>query len=142
MTTTEANKKIVTELIDRLFTRGDLDVVYDYLSVDYVDHDPPFGVSGDREGIRAAAAMCRSAFPDWRSEVHLVIAEGDYVAEHFTASGTHQGEMLGMGPTGRKASLQGVNIFRLRDGRVSDRWGRHDVLGFLQDLGVAPTELA
>lgn len=142
MITTDTNKTIVTKLIDGLFTRGDLDVVYEYLSDDFVDHDPPFGVSADREGFRAAGAICRAAFPDWSSEVHLLIAEGDYVAEHFTASGTHQGEMFGIGATGRKVSLNGVNIFRLRAARVTDRWGRHDVLSFLQDLGVAPTELA
>jgi len=43
MTNTEANKKIVTEFIDGLFSRGDSDVVDAYLSDDFVNHDPPFG---------------------------------------------------------------------------------------------------
>ncbi len=83
MTVTDANKKIVTSFIDRLFSQGDLTAVDEYLSEDFVNHDPPFGASADREGMRAAAASFRAAFPDWHSELHLLVAEGDLVAEVF-----------------------------------------------------------
>jgi predicted ester cyclase len=88
--------------------------------------------------MRSAAASFRAAFPDWQSELHLLIAEDDLVAEVFTASGTHRGEMMGVAPTGREVSLRGINVFRVRDGRITERWGRLDDLGFLQQLGVAP----
>jgi predicted SnoaL-like aldol condensation-catalyzing enzyme len=91
MTDTDANKNIVTSFIDRLFTQGNLSAVDDYLSDDFVNHDPPFGATADREGMRSAAANFRAAFPDWRSELHLLVAEGDLVAEVFTARGTHGG---------------------------------------------------
>jgi predicted ester cyclase len=94
------------------------------------------GVSGDAAGFRDAAVMIRSAFPDWRSEVHLLVAEGDYVVERFTASGTHRGEFMGAAPTGRTVAMPGINIFRLRDGKIVERWGSVDVLGFLTQLGV------
>ncbi len=139
MTNTDANKKIVTEFIDGLFSRGDPGAVDTYLSDDFVNHDPPFGVSSDREGMRAAGASFRAAFPDWRSELHLLIAEADLVAEHFTARGTHRGEVMGVEATGRAVSLKGINIFRVRDGRIFERWGRLDDLGFLQQLGVVPS---
>ena len=138
MTDTDANKKIITEFIQRLFSQGDLAAVDDYLSDDFVNHDPPLGASADREGMRSAAAEIRAAFPDWHSELHLLIAEDDLVAEVFTASGTHRGEMTGVAPTGRELSLPGINVFRVRDGRITERWGRLDDLGFLQQLGVAP----
>ena len=138
MTNIDANKKVVTEFIDALFSRGDLSAVEAYLSEDFVNHYPPFGANADREGMRSAGAMFRAAFPDWHSELHLLIAEGDLVAEHFTASGTHRGEVMGVAPTGRTMSLRGINIFRVRDGRISERWGRLDDLGFLQQLGVLP----
>jgi steroid delta-isomerase-like uncharacterized protein len=138
MTDTDANKKIVEEFIQRLFSEGDLAAVDDCLSVDFLNHDPPFGASADREGMRAAAAMFRAAFPDWQSELHLLIAEGDLVAEVFTASGTHRGEVMGVAPTGQEISLRGINVFRIHDGRISERWGRLDDLGFLQQLGLAP----
>jgi steroid delta-isomerase-like uncharacterized protein len=138
MTDTDANKLIVTEFIDGLFSRGDLGVVDAYLSDDFVNHDPPFGVTADREGMRDASASFRAAFPDWRSELHLLIAENDLVAEVFTARGTHRGEIMGVAPTGHEVSLQGINVFRLRNGRIRERWGRLDDLGLLQQLGVVP----
>jgi steroid delta-isomerase-like uncharacterized protein len=138
MTDTEANKKTVTSFIDRLFSQGDLAAVDDYLCEDFVNHDPPFGASADREGMRSAAETFRAAFPDWHSQVHLLVAEGDLVAELFTASGTHLGEVMGVSSTGQEVSLRGINVFRVRDGSISERWGRLDDLGFLQQLGLAP----
>jgi steroid delta-isomerase-like uncharacterized protein len=136
MTNTETNKKIVTEFIDALFTRGDLGAIDAYLSEDFVSHDAPFGASADREGFRTAGRIQRAGFPDWHSDVHLLIAEDDLVTELFTASGTHRGEFMGVPATGRVMSLRGINIFRLRDGLITERWGRLDDLGFMKQLGL------
>ena len=67
MTTTEDNKTIVAEFIQALFTKGDLDAVDHYLAEDFVNNDPPFGASADREGTRTGGALFRSVFPDWRA---------------------------------------------------------------------------
>ena len=136
MITTEQNKTVVSEFIDALFSEGDLDAVDRYLAPDFVNHDPPFGVSTDREGMRVAGTLMRAGFPDWHSDVHLVVAEGDIVVEHFTASGTHRGEVMGVAPTGQTVALKGINIFRVADGRIVERWGRLDDLGVLAQLGV------
>jgi steroid delta-isomerase-like uncharacterized protein len=135
---TEQNKTTVREFIDGLFTDGDLGAVDTYLAEDFINHDPPFGVSADREGMRSAGAMMRAGFPDWHSELHQLVAEGDIVVERFTAGGTHRGEVMGVAPTGRTVSLPGINIFRLRDGLIVERWGRLDDLGLLRQLGLAP----
>lgn len=136
MTTTEQNKTLVHDFIEALFSKGDLDAVDRYLAAHFVNHDPPFGATADREGMRTAGALMRAAFPDWRSEQHLVVGENDIVVEHFTASGTHRGEVMGVAPTGRTVALEGINIFRVVDGRIVERWGRLDDLGFLSQLGV------
>jgi steroid delta-isomerase-like uncharacterized protein len=138
MTTTEDNKTVVTEFIQALFTKGDLDAVDQYLAEDFVNYDPPFGASADREGMRSAGALFRSVFPDWHSDLHLLVAEGDLVVEQFTASGTHTGApVMGVAPHGETVTLPGINIFRLRDGRIVERWGRLDDLGFRRQLGVS-----
>ena len=136
MTTIEENKTIVQDFIDALFTKGDLGAVDEYLAEDFVDNTPPFGSSADREGMRSAGAMFRAAFPDWHSDVHLLVGEGDIVVELFTASGTHKGEVMGVAPSGHTVTLPGINIFRIVDGKIVERWGRLDDLGFLQQLGI------
>lgn len=133
----EDNKRVVRSLIDGLFTDGDLGAVDTYLAAECVLHDPPLGVPGDREGMRTAAAMIRKAFPDWHSELHMLVGEGDIVVERFTASGTHQGELMGVAPTGKTVSLKGINMFRVRHGHVLEWWSRLDELGFFRQLGLA-----
>ena len=139
MTTTDANKQIVDAFITGLFTHGDLTAVDRYLDPGFVNHDPPMpGLPPGPEGMRQAGEMFRRAFPDWHSEVRHLIAEGDLVAENFTARGTHRESVMGEPPTGREIVLQGINIFRVADGKIVERWGRLDQLGLLQQLGLAP----
>jgi steroid delta-isomerase-like uncharacterized protein len=133
------NKQIVDEFIQALFTRGELDAVDRYLSPDFVNHNPTWpGQPGDRESMRAASEVMRAACPDWHSDLEELIAEGDMVVERFTASGTHESELMGIAPTGQTVTLPGINIFRLKDGRIVERWGVLDMLGFMRQLGAIP----
>jgi steroid delta-isomerase-like uncharacterized protein len=133
--TTTSTKDIVSDYIDRLFTKGDADAADELISPDFINHDPPFGQSADRDGMRAAQAIIRASFPDWHSTPFLYIAEDDLVVEAFVASGTHTGAaMMGVEPSGRELTLQGINIFRLRNGRIIERWGRVDEAGFQAQL--------
>jgi steroid delta-isomerase-like uncharacterized protein len=138
MDTIDQNKNTVTSFIEALFTKGDLGAVEEYLAEEFIGHDPPPGATGDREGMRQTAAMFRAAFPDWHSETGILVGEGDLVVEQFTASGTQRGEIFGAPASGRTVSLPGINIWRVRDGRIVERWGRLDELGLLRQLGLAP----
>ncbi|GAA4686104.1 ester cyclase [Pseudonocardia yuanmonensis] len=132
-------KQLVDEFIQALFTRGELDAVDRYLAPHYVDHDPPVpDAPSGREALRRAAALFRTAFPDWHSDVEQLVAEGDVVVERFTARGTHRGEFLGVPPTGETVELAGINVFRLEGDRIVERWGRLDELGLLRRLGLVP----
>jgi steroid delta-isomerase-like uncharacterized protein len=138
MTTTD-NKRIVEEFISDLFTKGDLTAVDRYLDPNFINHDPPLpGSAAGGEGMRQAAEVFRQAFPDWRSDVQQMIAEGDLVAEHFVAHGTHRGSVMGEPPTGQHVVLRGINIFRMAGDKIIERWGRLDDLGMLQQLGLVP----
>jgi predicted ester cyclase len=137
------NKQIVEEFISALFTKGDLTAVDRDLDPDFIDHDPPLpGAPDGPEGMRQAAEVFRQAFPDWRSDVLHMIAEGDLVAEHFSAHGIHRGSVMGESPTGQEVVLRGINIFRVADGKIIERWGRLDDLGLLRQLGLAPQPAA
>jgi steroid delta-isomerase-like uncharacterized protein len=134
----EQNKNTVTAFIDALFTKGDLGAVDEFLAEEFVNHDPPLGVTADREGMRQVGAMFRGAFPDWHSEMGILVGEGDLVVEHFTASGTQQGEIFGAPASGRTVTVPGINIWRVRNGRIVERWGRLDELGLLRQLELIP----
>ena len=135
--TSTSNKQIVDDFITALFTNGDLTAVDRYLDPTFVDHDPPLPNSPDgAEGARQAAKLFRQAFPDWRSDDLHMIAEGDLVAEHFVAHGTHRGSVTSESPTGQHVVLRGINIFRIADGKIVERWGRLDDLGLLRQLGL------
>jgi len=137
MTPTEQNKALVSDFIEALFTRGDLDAAQDLMAEDFVNNDPPFGAGADRAGMRNAGAMFRAVFPDWHSDLHLLVAEDDIVVEVFTASGTHTGtDIMGVAASGETVTLPGINVFRVRDGQIVERWGRLDDLGFLRQLGL------
>jgi predicted ester cyclase len=82
--------------------------------------------------------MFRAAFPDWHSDLDFLVGEKDIVVELFTASGTHRAEVMGVAPTGNTVTLRGINVFRVADGKIVERWGRLDDLGLLQQLGIAP----
>jgi hypothetical protein len=112
-----ANKALVAEFIDALFTSGELEAVGPLPGARVRYHDPFPGFAPDREGMRQTAQVFRQAFPDWHAGQEAHISEGDLVAERFTAPGTHQGELLGVAPTGREVVLAGINIFRVQDGK-------------------------
>jgi steroid delta-isomerase-like uncharacterized protein len=136
---TNQNKQLVNDFIQGLFTKGDLDAVNRYLDPKFVNHDAPFpGAPDGPEGMRWAAEQIRAASPDWHSDLERLVAEDDIVAEVFTASGTHTGELFGVPGTGKTLTLRGVNIFRIDDGRIVERWGRLEQLGLVQQLGLAP----
>jgi steroid delta-isomerase-like uncharacterized protein len=138
--TSTRNKQIVEEFITALFTDGDLTAVDRYLDPDFINHDSPLpGAPDGPDGMRQAAELFRHAFPDWRSDVQHMIAEDDLVAEHFVAHGTHHGSVMGETPTGHDVVLRGVNIFRIAQDKIVERWGRLDDLGLLQQLGLAQT---
>src|SRR4051794_10032256 len=96
------NKQLVEAFIQDLFTKGDLEAVERYLDPGFVNHDAPSPNAPDGpEGMRLAASKYREALPDWHSDVEQLIAEDDLVAEVFTASGTHRGELMGVPGTGK-----------------------------------------
>ena len=96
------------------------------------------GMTGDRAGYKQLAAQHLRAFADGWCKVDDAIAEGDRVALRFGWGGTHRGEYLGIAPTGKQVTVSGVCIKRMAGGKVVEEWTYVDVMGMMQQLGVAP----
>lgn len=73
-----------------------------------------------------------------RVTVEHQITEGDFVATRFTCPGRHDGEFMGIPPTGREVTIAGICISRCRDGRVVEEWEVADVAGVLRQIGALP----
>lgn len=121
-----------------LFDRGEIDRIPEFVTEDYVNHEAWPGEDPGYAGFRLRMERLHSAIPDIRLEVHEVVAAGDLVAYRATLSGTHEGELLGMPPTGRSFSVQHMHMLRMRDGRACEHWAVRDDLGMLQQLGIIP----
>jgi steroid delta-isomerase-like uncharacterized protein len=76
------------------------------------------------------------AFPDLHVTVEDMIAEADKVVARDTVTGTHQGEYMGIPPTGKPVTYDEIFIVRFADGRIAETWGIVDVLSQMKQLGV------
>jgi steroid delta-isomerase-like uncharacterized protein len=133
----QENKALVMRFYDEVWRSGNLDIADELFAPDYVRHDPrPTEAAPGPAGQKQIASAFRAAFPDLSFDVEIVIAEDDYVAARWTASGTHNGTWGGAKPTGRAVRFSGVNIFRLEDRRVVELWNHRDDLGLLEQVGV------
>ena len=132
------NKALVRRFVDEVQSQGNIDAIYEFCSPEFVNHSAPPGLPPDREGIKVVTAMFRGAFPDSYFTVEDMIAEGDKVTTRKTFYGTHEGEFMGIPPTGRRVSMGLIDIVRISEGRVVEHWSVGDNLGMMQQLGVIP----
>jgi steroid delta-isomerase-like uncharacterized protein len=133
----EENKKIVRRIYDELWNGRNLELADELIAEDGSNYDTgliahPF----DPEQMKGTIRMVTSGFPDNVHRVEEIIAEGDTVVARVTLTGTHEGEFMGIPPTGRKIAVNEIHIYRLEDGKaVEHRVGRDD-LGAMRQLGV------
>jgi len=118
---------------------GDIDGFGDMIADDFAEHEDMGDAAAGKAGVLDFFRSLRSAFPDLRMEVEDVIAEGDKAVARFRATGTHQGEFMGIPPTGRSVDIAGIDIMRFDGaGLVCEHWGVTDTMAMMQQLGVVP----
>lgn len=135
----EDNKTIFRRIPEEIINTGNLARADELIAADYTEHLPlPPGTPSGLAGFKAWWTMFRAAFPDLHYTVEDLIAEGDKVAGRVTVRGTHQGEFLGIPPTGKQATWTEIHIGRFAGGRLVEHWANIDQLGMLQQLGAIP----
>lgn len=135
----EQHKNASRNLIEKGFNQKDPSAVDAYFSRNLVDHALPPGVPEGFEGRKIFYSAFLAAFSDLRVRVEDVFAEGDKLVTRWSAQGTHDGELMGIPPTGRKASIGGVAIDRFENGQSVEHWEVFDQFGLMQQLGVIPS---
>ena len=105
---------------------------------DYVMHGTGVFPDMDLASAKQLTTAFWAAFPDMHVVVEDLIAEGDKVVSRYTIRATHQGEFMGIPPTGKQVSFTAIEIDRIKDGKVVETWANLDVLGLMQQLGAIP----
>ena len=135
---TEENKAIVRRhrlemcgqgsvaLADEIF--ADL-VIASFQSSEQMEVDPDF--------FRQNVINWHKSFPDTRTTIERLVAEGDEVAEYWTWGGVHKGEFWGIAPTGKWAVVTGASFYRFVDGKIVEFRSVWDIAGLLEQLGVS-----
>ena len=137
-TMSEENKALADRFHMDVFQEEKLDAADEILSSDFLWHGG-FSPGEDQrgpEGTKQVANEVIGAFPDRRITHEEIIAEGDKVLIRWVLRGTHQGELMGISPTGRSVTVTGFDLFRIEGGKITEMWQEADQLGLMQQLGV------
>jgi steroid delta-isomerase-like uncharacterized protein len=131
----EQNLAELGKFAEAVSTRN-FDLFKDVVAAENVEHDPAPGQGPGPEGYRTFFSGLTKAFPDMKLALETMVADEDSIAFAYTMTGTHQGPLMGIPPTGKRVSIRGLQISKFRDGKMVERWGSSDQLGLLQQLGV------
>jgi predicted ester cyclase len=82
--------------------------------------------------------MMRGGFPDIQWTIDEMVAEPTKVAARFTMRGTHRGPFFGVAPTGKRITVQALNIYHLSHGQIVKEYGQPDMMALLQQIGGVP----
>ena len=134
--TTEENKKLVLQHYESFVHQQDAEAVRKQLAADFRDHEMPPETPPGPEAALHYRAMLHTAFPDLRIKIEDILAEGDRVAVRASWTGTHRGSlpMMPVSATNRTVSFTGMVLWRIRDGKLVERWATIDRLGLQQQL--------
>jgi steroid delta-isomerase-like uncharacterized protein len=140
---TENNKAVARRYYAEVWAKGDPSHIDEFLTEDYLDHNPFPGLSADRAGAAAMVTAVMADTSDVTMDIVHVIAEDDFVAAHWTMRWTQHGMFMGMVPAdGKELSLEGHDFMRFADGRIAEIWhveGVMSVMAQLDALGPPPT---
>lgn len=128
-------------MLQEVWSRGDLELIDEITTEKYVERDPvlPEPIRG-REALKETIAMFREGTPDLTKAVDETYVDGDTVVVTYTATGTHEGEIMGIPPTGRSIEVEGVFVYHVEDGTLVEGRDVWDAFGLLQQIGALPEE--
>ena len=123
----EDNKALVRREQQELWNHtGNLDAAEELFAAEQV------------EAARQEAADYRRGFPDVANTIEDLIAEGDKVVARWRSRATHQGEYMGITPTGKNVEFTGISMYRIEGGKIAESWNSEDQFGLMRQLGAVP----
>jgi predicted ester cyclase len=121
----QENKVVVRREQEELWNHtGDLDAAEELFA------------AGEAEAAKQEAANFRRGFPDVISTIEDLIAEGDKVVARWRSRATHQGDYMGIAPTGNEVEFTGISFYRIEGGKIAQSWNSEDQLGLMRQIGA------
>jgi steroid delta-isomerase-like uncharacterized protein len=130
------NIEIITRF-EYAFRAADHTTIDELCDPGLVDHNPAPGEELTLAGFKQKVAAFKASFPDLKEDLQDIIASGDTVATRWVVTGTHQQELMGIPASGGAIRVEGMNFYRLKDGRVTDIWTQFDGVALMQQLGAS-----
>jgi steroid delta-isomerase-like uncharacterized protein len=132
----DKHRELIRRFNEEVWGMGRVDLVDDLFSPDFLDHYTAPGGPPGRDGIKYDVERVRKAFPDLEINTEEIICEGDKAALRWSGRGTYRGGIPGITASGRPVVMSGTHFYRIRDGRIVERWVEFDRMGVLQQLGA------
>jgi len=127
----EENKAIARRFLEAQ-AKGDLDTLDELMAPDFVDRSLLPGQEPDRESYKQSVVEMLSAFPNTSFTVEEQIAEGNVVASRYTGTSIHQGEFIGVAPTGQETTYTGMTFHYIIGGKIAEEWSESENLDVVQ----------
>jgi predicted ester cyclase len=132
----EQNKAMMRLMIDELWNKGNLAVADEIFAPNHTSPSAPDLPPGP-DSVKMLAGMFRAAMPDYHMDIDMIVADENQVAARFTQSGTHSGaELMGMKPSGKKATWTEIGVLRIQNGKVVESWYEVDMLSMINQLNA------
>ncbi|GIP26257.1 hypothetical protein J23TS9_13870 [Paenibacillus sp. J23TS9] len=132
----QVNKEIYRRFYEGVFNEGTPEIVDQLVDSNVIAHAPFPGQGPGSDGFKQAIMQFRESFPDLHVIAEDMIAEDDKVVARFIVTGTHQGDFMGIAPSGKKFTFEEIGIVRIHDGKIIEHWSVADSLSLMQQLGV------
>jgi predicted ester cyclase len=134
----EENKTIVSRLFVEVNDASRYEVMTEICAPDIRIHDPLMGELTGTEAFKGVLSFFAQSFSAQKKDLHVLIAEGDFVAVLHTHTGVHTGIFNGVPPTGTKINVPGCELFRLKNGKITEFWRMDADLSLLMQIGAIP----
>ena len=115
----EADPASLLRLItSEIWCKRRYELIDELISDDFVDHIEAQGLEGTGKArYLASARLVHDAFSDYHEEAEYIVADQDKAVSYAQITGTHDGDLMGLPPTGRKIDVHSIGILRFAEVR-------------------------
>ncbi|MCU7616240.1 ester cyclase [Chryseobacterium sp. PBS4-4] len=131
----EINKNVILRFNKEVIEQGNIESFEELMDDKFVNHSaPPDTDNGPKGMINTFNNILRPAMPDLKVTIYEQVGEGDLIVTRKNISGTQTGELMGVPASGRKISIDVIDIVKVKDGKYVEHWGLNTLLSVLAQL--------